>query len=569
MFDEPAKATATSDVPLTPPSHKMAERTPEEKKQAGGLCPPLEISKDEWVADNLRQHCRCCRTKFTPTNRRHHCRVSGEVICGGCSLHEPVQGNFVRVSLRQFCKNLRHFPESPEPIPRMLFGKAFGNKVVSWETKTIRTILQDDVSKFIQMMGNNEVDKVLYKTDGRRALHFAAQEGCAAIVAHLIQANATISCKCMDGRTPLHLAARQDDVDIVTTLLDAGAAINEQDDEEITPLHVAAEASSAVLQELMGHVGRELTAQSIAGAQPLHYAAAHLDDDVKSVRLLLDAGVDIAIEDEMGYTPMHYAAAAGNSAIIRFLYEKGAGVESIDSTGCTPLLTCAKNNHYDATTTLLKLGSTTTKKDFETKSFVDHAVNAGGVALMAAIEFYQVSKPTDSMVHILPADGFLKYAMPGSLSALAGVPRVPSSDRVFVQTASIVNDSSDSIIMFRCFYEDNATRTPGKPNTSCPGSYTLYPKHGFVAPNSSAAVNVELRMPTSRLFKEFENDHIRFQAVQISKEHVFDSGSNKVWSRIENNKKRFWSLGIKVRCFDASQARGLSMSSSGGIIASV
>lgn len=45
------------------------------------------------------------------------------------------------------------------------------------------------------------------------------------------------------------------------------------------------------------------------------------------------SGIDIAIEDENGYTPMHYAAAAGNSAIIRFLYEKGAGVESIDAAG--------------------------------------------------------------------------------------------------------------------------------------------------------------------------------------------------------------------------------------------
>jgi len=38
-----------------------------------------------WVPDNEAKLCRQCEVKFTITNRRHHCRQCGEVVCGDCS----------------------------------------------------------------------------------------------------------------------------------------------------------------------------------------------------------------------------------------------------------------------------------------------------------------------------------------------------------------------------------------------------------------------------------------------------------------------------------------------------
>ncbi|CAI8054513.1 Pleckstrin homology domain-containing family F member 2, partial [Geodia barretti] len=39
-----------------------------------------------WVPDGDASTCmHCLKTKFTPINRRHHCRKCGAVVCGACS----------------------------------------------------------------------------------------------------------------------------------------------------------------------------------------------------------------------------------------------------------------------------------------------------------------------------------------------------------------------------------------------------------------------------------------------------------------------------------------------------
>eukprot|EP01125_Pyxidicula_operculata_P004525 TRINITY_DN170_c0_g2_i2.p1 TRINITY_DN170_c0_g2~~TRINITY_DN170_c0_g2_i2.p1 ORF type:complete len:419 (-),score=85.91 TRINITY_DN170_c0_g2_i2:115-1371(-) len=38
-----------------------------------------------WVPDSEAKSCICCSTKFTFTNRRHHCRQCGNIVCGSCS----------------------------------------------------------------------------------------------------------------------------------------------------------------------------------------------------------------------------------------------------------------------------------------------------------------------------------------------------------------------------------------------------------------------------------------------------------------------------------------------------
>ncbi|RHY11793.1 hypothetical protein DYB26_007376 [Aphanomyces astaci] len=39
----------------------------------------------DWVPDSLRAACASCTAKFHVFNRKHHCRLCGEIICGGCS----------------------------------------------------------------------------------------------------------------------------------------------------------------------------------------------------------------------------------------------------------------------------------------------------------------------------------------------------------------------------------------------------------------------------------------------------------------------------------------------------
>eukprot|EP01012_Entosiphon_sulcatum_P037904 TRINITY_DN4885_c0_g1_i1.p1 TRINITY_DN4885_c0_g1~~TRINITY_DN4885_c0_g1_i1.p1 ORF type:complete len:459 (+),score=81.19 TRINITY_DN4885_c0_g1_i1:56-1432(+) len=41
----------------------------------------------KWVPDELVSNCTLCRNPFTLTNRKHHCRVCGNIFCGPCSPH--------------------------------------------------------------------------------------------------------------------------------------------------------------------------------------------------------------------------------------------------------------------------------------------------------------------------------------------------------------------------------------------------------------------------------------------------------------------------------------------------
>eukprot|EP01051_Picozoa_sp_SAG22_P010231 SAG22_NODE_907_length_6555_cov_19.560099_4_plen_137_part_00 len=39
-----------------------------------------------WQSDETTANCRCCETKFSLFNRRHHCRVCGLIYCSDCLL---------------------------------------------------------------------------------------------------------------------------------------------------------------------------------------------------------------------------------------------------------------------------------------------------------------------------------------------------------------------------------------------------------------------------------------------------------------------------------------------------
>jgi hypothetical protein len=73
-----------------------------------------------------------------PNPSRHHCRLSGEVVCAGCSTKEDVDGQSVRISLRAFRQYHKHFNKVQKFIPRVLFGRQFGSTEVATETQIKR-----------------------------------------------------------------------------------------------------------------------------------------------------------------------------------------------------------------------------------------------------------------------------------------------------------------------------------------------------------------------------------------------------------------------------------------------
>lgn len=158
------------------------------------------------------------------------------------------------------------------------------------------------------------------------------------------------------GKPPLFLAIQNNSLSMVSLLIRYGARVNDRDarDGGYTPLHRALlrynwfqrraaktrEASTAgarpiiqIIQVLLA-AGADVTARTSAGRIPLHIACGTQDVDTTVVAMLIAAGSDISCRtSHFGQSlgtdaqPLHYAAAAGNTAVVQMLLSAGVDVE--------------------------------------------------------------------------------------------------------------------------------------------------------------------------------------------------------------------------------------------------
>jgi serine/threonine-protein phosphatase 6 regulatory ankyrin repeat subunit B len=153
-------------------------------------------------------------------------------------------------------------------------------------------------------------------------------------------------------RTPLWLAARNGHLEVVKILIDfdpTSPRHNSQDLEAPSPLwalalsNLDAEVKTTGLSLLA--TSTHLNARNTKGSTLLHRAA--FTGDIKLTTLLLNAGADIQIQDNMGRYPLHYAALRGHEAVLSLLLTSPPlnYINTLDTSGLTPLMLAAGSNH--------------------------------------------------------------------------------------------------------------------------------------------------------------------------------------------------------------------------------
>jgi hypothetical protein len=131
----------------------------------------------------------------------------------------------------------------------------------------------------------------------------------------LRQNGADLDIRGEDGRNPLHGAAYSGNSEVVRILI------------EYDPAYI--------------HVR-----DKYYGWTPLHWASgSDYFKDGSVVRLLLEHGADINVQDHVGQTPLHWASFNGALEIGRLLLEHHADVEAKDNNGKTALQVAAEEGH--------------------------------------------------------------------------------------------------------------------------------------------------------------------------------------------------------------------------------
>ena len=123
--------------------------------------------------------------------------------------------------------------------------------------------------------------------------------------------------------TPLHAAAYHGDLEMVQVLLGYGVDVNALNDAGCTPLDFASRDGhrndSRVVQLLIEHGADPNTRASRSGFAPLHRASEHGRFEV--VRLLIDHGANVEVQDKYGRTPLNVASGDQREEILELLLE--------------------------------------------------------------------------------------------------------------------------------------------------------------------------------------------------------------------------------------------------------
>ena len=169
----------------------------------------------------------------------------------------------------------------------------------------------------------------------KTALHYAAQNGHADVVAFLLDNGADVNRPNIAGETPLHYAVGLPDPTVVNLLLARGANPNVRTTDGRTPLRMAtAFARLASIQALLDK-GAD-TRDTLPNGQTLLHMTAWVGPP-EAVALFVSRGVDVNAAAKNGQTALLVACVAGNAAIAAAMLDRGADPNTRDAAGWTPL----------------------------------------------------------------------------------------------------------------------------------------------------------------------------------------------------------------------------------------
>lgn len=136
----------------------------------------------------------------------------------------------------------------------------------------IQGALDNNLSIIKQGLALGNTTEIRHKSNGKTALHIAAERNAVAIVDYLISINAALNAKDNKKETPLHKAIDNTARQSATLLIEAGADIDAANRNGETPLILAARKAKSSMIKLLLQAGADQDIEDLTGLRAIDYA---------------------------------------------------------------------------------------------------------------------------------------------------------------------------------------------------------------------------------------------------------------------------------------------------------
>ncbi|XP_075055692.1 serine/threonine-protein phosphatase 6 regulatory ankyrin repeat subunit C isoform X2 [Mixophyes fleayi] len=260
----------------------------------------------------------------------------------------------------------------------------------------------------LEFLLDNNADPSIRDKQGYAAVHYAAAYGNRQNMELLLE----MSFNCLEDVestvpvSPLHLAAYNGHCDTLKALAETLVNLDVRDHKGRTALYLATERGfTECVEVLMSHGASPLIKDRKRKWTPLHVAAASGNTDV--LHLLIDSSErpDITdVTDALGQTPLMLAVMNGHVDCVHLLLEKGATVDAGDKRGRTTLHRASVTGCEDCVGALLDHDAFVLCRDYKGRTPI-HFASACGHATLVHV-YLQVALSTDPLDAVVDYNGY-------------------------------------------------------------------------------------------------------------------------------------------------------------------
>lgn len=235
-------------------------------------------------------------------------------------------------------------------------------------------------------------------------------KGTAADAKRLIDEGADVNCRNENGHRPIHYAVFQGKGDLLQLLVERGADVNAADDKGMTSLHMAAERGEYSFCTYLMQKGAKHKVFCKDHMAPIHYAAQSKKDEC--CRRLIQGGADKDLMSRytVRWTPLQYAAVAGDELTFTALLEMGCDprVGKAPSLGRPyeqafkfPLHYLAGRGSADGVLKMLDLGFDPEEKNASRKTPMQMAEKQGHGRVVSVLNSWRAREAADQALREL------------------------------------------------------------------------------------------------------------------------------------------------------------------------